>query len=189
MEILNCNEFFVKNFVTEGLVDYLAEQMFSGIGGGNENKEKSDSKEKRIEFFQKKYIDIFRSFCIVNGNVVTKNQLILLNRFIKQMRETPKGEIFQIQFKLKDGEVYCYAAVDKTKLEFYKFSDFKAKCLEESEDGAKLNSLAWEYYTSYFNLLADMTQGRNKQTEQFMCEELPLELLKVFIQTEDLSDF
>lgn len=56
-ELLTDNEFIVNNFVTDELIQYLASEMI-------------DSKIHYI-FKEKKYLEIFRKFCIVNGTVNT----------------------------------------------------------------------------------------------------------------------
>lgn len=39
-------------------------------------------------FVEKKYLEIFRLFCIVGDNINTQNQINILNKFIKELRKT-----------------------------------------------------------------------------------------------------
>ena len=58
---------------------------------------------------------------------------------------------------MEDGTIWVYAAIDRKECKWYKFDDFQKECLSVNEDGFKNYPLAWEYYQTYFNLLADMT--------------------------------
>ena len=49
LELLTNNSFFVNNFVTEDLIKYLVDNMLKPAG---------------FEFNEKKYVEIFRAFCI-----------------------------------------------------------------------------------------------------------------------------
>jgi hypothetical protein len=45
------------------------------------------------EFIQKKYLEIFRLFCIVGNTINTSNQIKILNHFIKELK---KNEIYSV---------------------------------------------------------------------------------------------
>ena len=59
--------------------------------------------EYSSEFYQRKYLEIFRYFCIVGQKVVTNNQLIILHEFIEKIKNIPNGDIYQLDFKLEDS--------------------------------------------------------------------------------------
>ena len=54
LELLKENSLFINHFVTEKLVDTLTTDMLK----------KKEVKGRDGEFFEKKYIEIFRAFCI-----------------------------------------------------------------------------------------------------------------------------
>lgn len=62
-ELFRDNEFLVKNFVTVGLVKSLAKGM---------------QQKDNFLFHEKKYLEIFRLFCIVGDKINTSNQIIIL---------------------------------------------------------------------------------------------------------------
>lgn len=63
----------------------------------------------------------------------------------------------------EDGteEIYCSAAVDKSKPKWRRFEDYYKICRDEYQS-------AWGYLYSYLNLIADMVQGRNKTVEAYI---------------------
>ncbi len=72
LQLLKNNSFFVNNFVTEELIDYLVGRML-------------DNPTPSHEFLQKKYIEIFRAFCICGDEVNSDNQVLILEKFIKKL--------------------------------------------------------------------------------------------------------
>lgn len=86
LELLKNNSFFVNNFVTENLVVLLVDRMLT-----DPNQKKSN------EFFEKKYLEIFRAFCICGDEVNSDNQVLILNKFIKKIAENPENIIFEIK--------------------------------------------------------------------------------------------
>ncbi len=67
-----------------------------------------------------------------------------------------------LSFKLKlthNNQILIKAAIDKNNTEELPFNEFYHKCKSDNES-------AWEYFVEYLNLIADMTQGRNKVTEK-----------------------
>ena len=58
-------------------------------------------------------------------------------------------------------EIYCCAAVDKNQAKWRRFEDYYKICRDEYQS-------AWAYLYSYLNLIADMTQGRNKTVENYI---------------------
>lgn len=47
-------------------------------------------------FVEKKYLEIFRLFCIVGDNINTQNQINILNKFIRELRKTEVSSFYQI---------------------------------------------------------------------------------------------
>jgi hypothetical protein len=146
-ELLKNNEFIVDNFVSDKLIQYLSHQMI-------------DRKFNYI-FHEKKYIEIFRLFCIVGGKVNTENQIKVLNHFIKELRIKEQGPLYQINLSKKDEIVSTEAAIDKNIAKKRRFGDYYKICKEEYES-------AWYYFVEYLNLIADMTKGRNKTVESYI---------------------
>lgn len=56
-------------------------------------------------FKEKKYLEIFRKFCIVGGNVNTENQIKILNHFIRELRNKKNGGFYQISLSKKDNVI------------------------------------------------------------------------------------
>ncbi len=59
----------------------------------------------------------------------------------------------------RDSQILIKAAIDKNKTEELSFEKFYDRCKKNNES-------AWDYFVEYLNLIADMTQGRNKVTEK-----------------------
>jgi hypothetical protein len=72
-ELLLDNEFFVQNFVSEKLLKYLTDSML-------------DKLHDSPYFYEKKYLEIMRLFCITGTAVNTGNQIIIYNTFIKALK-------------------------------------------------------------------------------------------------------
>ena len=109
IEILKDNSFFVENFVTADLVSYLYEKMMS--------------LKSQPAFLEKKYIDIFRAFCIVDGKVLSNNQAIILHNFVEKLENKIDGHVYMIKFVEKEGEIYVNASFDKKKVGEYLWND------------------------------------------------------------------
>lgn len=73
-ELLEENDFFVTNFVSDKLLEYLTESMLQRV---------IDSQT----FDEKKYLEIFRLFCITGTRVSTANQISIYNTFINSIRQ------------------------------------------------------------------------------------------------------
>jgi hypothetical protein len=87
-ELFKDNEFLVKNFVTDGLVTKLANRMIN--------------QKENFMFYEKKYLEIFRLFCIVGDNINTSNQIRILTHFIKQLRTDDIRSLYQVTITKKD---------------------------------------------------------------------------------------
>lgn len=110
-QLLQDNDFFVNNFVTKDIVEYLTSCFTNSLG---------DNKE----FIERKYIQIFRLFCISGQKVNTSNQKLILDYFIKPLRQ--QKSIFQVQLVEEDGHIYVIASLDKSspvRLPFAQFHD------------------------------------------------------------------
>jgi hypothetical protein len=166
-ELLNNNEFIVNNFVSERLIIHLSAEMI-------------DSKIHYI-FKEKKYLEIFRKFCIVGGKVNTENQIKILNHFIKELRKKKQGPYYQVNLSKKDNIVSTEAAIDKNALKKRRFEDYKKICKEEYPS-------AWYYFVEYLNLIADMTKGRNKTTESYIETIMTLDVLSELFEREKLEE-
>lgn len=59
---------------------------------------------KSHEFLEKKYIEIFRAFCICGDEVNSDNQVLILNRFIKRLSEDAEGMKYEIKLSKKKNE-------------------------------------------------------------------------------------
>lgn len=78
----------MKNFVTDGLVSKLANRMIN--------------QTKDYNFSEKKYLEIFRLFCIIGDNINTSNQIRILTYFIKQLRTDDIRALYQVTITKKD---------------------------------------------------------------------------------------
>ena len=143
-ELLQENDFFVTNFVSDKLLEYLTQNMLQRV---------HDSPI----FEEKKYLEIFRLFCITGTRVNTANQITIYKTFLSSIHQE-KGSVLQFQLKLTpDSQILIKAAIDKNTTKELPFNEFYAQCKADNES-------AWEYFVEYLNLIADMTQGRNKVT-------------------------
>ncbi len=80
-----------------------------------------------------------------------------------------------------DNQILIKAAIDKNRTEELLFKEFYARCKSDNES-------AWDYFVEYLNLIADMTQGRNKVTEKELAKDFSLELLTSVFESEDLYE-
>lgn len=81
-------------------------------------------------FYEKKYLEIFRLFCIVGESINTSNQVKILNHFIKQLRTDDVRALYQVTLSKKDDEIYTEAAIDKNILKKRRFGDYYKICRE-----------------------------------------------------------
>jgi hypothetical protein len=81
----------VKNFVTDDLVKKLSDKMMN----------QKDS----FYFHEKKYLQIFRLFCIVGDNINTSNQIKILNHFIRELRTDDVRSLYQVTLTKKDDNI------------------------------------------------------------------------------------
>ena len=95
LELLKENYLFINNFVTDKLVKTLTKDMLTN----------KDGKGRGGEFYEKKYIEIFRAFCICGKEVNSGNQVIILNNFIDEIiADEGRGKIFLISLEKKNDE-------------------------------------------------------------------------------------
>lgn len=166
-ELFRDNEFLVKNFVTDHLVRKLANKMIN--------------QKESFLFNEKKYLEIFRLFCIVGESINTSNQIKILTHFIKKLRTDDVRSLYQITLTKKDDEIYSEAAIDKNILKKRRFGDYYKICKEEY-------SSAWEYFVEFLNLIADMTKGRNKTVESYMETMFTLDILSDLFEKYELHE-
>jgi hypothetical protein len=140
--------------VTEEIVAYLT----SSFGANPDNK----------DFTEKKYLEIFRLFCISSRSVNTHNQKIVLDHFIKPIQS--QHSIFAVNLQRQDGRIVVIASLDKTSQTTLPFAEFHDLACQNHPS-------AWSYFVEYLNLIADLTQGRNKITELELVHTYTLELL------------
>lgn len=140
----------------EVLIDKLAQQMLG---------QKDD-----FNFVEKKYLEIFRLFCIVGETINTQNQINILNKFIKELKKTDISNFYSITLSKQNNEIFAYAGIDKNVLKKRRFQDYFKICKEEYTS-------AWEYFVEYLELVADMTKGRNKQVEEHMQSMFSIDIL------------
>jgi hypothetical protein len=69
-EILKGNQLVISNFIREKLIEHLSE------------------KARGIKVPTTKYLQIFRSFCIVDKSPVTKNQTNIMKLFVQEVQGT-----------------------------------------------------------------------------------------------------
>lgn len=137
------------------------------------------AKSDNPEYFEKKYLEIFRLFCIVGQSVNTHNQKLILDHFIKVLRDS--HSLYEVQLLENDGKIIVSASLDKTSTKRYVFRDFYDKCIAE-------NPSAWHYFVEYLNLIADLAQGRNKITEMELSLTYTLQLLGDLFENEELHE-
>ena len=61
------------------------------------------------------------------------------------------------------------ASLDKNRQIKLPFSEFYAQSQSD-------NASAWLYFVEYLNLMADLTQGRNKITEEEVCKVFTIDI-------------
>ena len=126
------------------------------------------AKTEGTHYHEKKYLEIFRLFCIVGRTVNTHNQKLILDHFIKVLKES--HSLYEIQLIQEEGRIVVGASLDKSSTQRYEFREFYEKCREENES-------TWLYFVEYLNLIADLVQGRNKVTEIELSTVYSLQLL------------
>ena len=172
-ELLRDNSFFVNNFVNERVITYLTNHYTNGPQHPQES--------ERKKYHEKKYLEIFRLFCIVGNTVNTHNQKLVLDHFINALRDS--RSLYEIQLIQQEGRIYVAASLDKISSQRYEFKEFYEQCT--GEEG---NTTAWSYFVEYLNLIADLVQGRNKITEVGLCTIYTLELLGDLFEREELHE-
>ena len=172
-ELLRDNSFFVNNFVNERVITYLTNHYTNGPQDPHES--------ERKKYHEKKYLEIFRLFCIVGNTVNTHNQKLVLDHFINTLRDS--RSLYEIQLIQQEGRIYVAASLDKISSQRYEFKEFYERCT--GEEG---NTTAWFYFVEYLNLIADLVQGRNKITEVGLCSIYTLELLGDLFEREELHE-
>ena len=86
---------------------------------------------------------------------------MILAKFFKKLNEEKNGFKYEIKMEKKKNEeegteeIECYAAFDKNQAKWKTFEEYYKICKGGYQS-------AWAYFYSYLNLIADMTQGRNK---------------------------
>jgi hypothetical protein len=75
--------------------------------------------------------------------------------FVKKIANDP---VFEVRLEEQDGSIVVKASLDKKDQIVLPFAEFYSRSQEE-------NPSAWLYFVEYLNLMADLTQGRNKITE------------------------
>ena len=153
-ELLKDNYFFVNNFVNKEIIEYLTSFFFN----------KSENKE----YQEKKYLQIFRLFCITDNQVNNFNQKLIIDYFHKKLIEVHSQ--YMIQIERKNDAIVVSASIDKSNYISLSFEEFHEKCSQE-------NPSAWGYFVEYLNLIADLVQGRNKITEEEINKLFSLDLL------------
>lgn len=175
LELLKNNYFFVNNFVTENLVVLLVDRMLN------------DPNKQSNVFYEKKYLEIFRAFCICGDEVNSDNQVLILNKFIKKITQNQENQIFEIKLskrkneETKMEELVCWAASDKQKQKQRRFGEYYKICKDEFPS-------AWSYMISYLNLIADMCKGRNKIVENYIDTTMSMDVISELITKQTLFD-
>lgn len=95
------------------------------------------------------------------------------------MQET--FSIFEVRLVEEAAGIIVVASLDKVKQDRLPFSEFYERCQRE-------NPSAWLYFVEYLNLMADLAQGRNRITEEYLKEIYTLKLLGDLFENEDLHD-
>ena len=80
-ELLHDNDFFINNFVNQDIVAYLT-SCFT-------------PRPDKPDFTERKYLEIFRLFCISGKKVNTQNQKLILDHFLMVLHKT--HSIFEVQ--------------------------------------------------------------------------------------------
>ena len=81
---------------------------------------------------------------------------MILDFFLKKIQNT--GSVFEVKLAQEGENIFVIASLDKSKQETLHFAEFYQRSQDE-------NPSAWLYFVEYLNLMADLTQGRNKVTE------------------------
>ena len=86
-----------------------------------------------------------------------------------------------MQIIQEETGIFVKASLNKETTVQLPFKDFRAQCLEN-------NPSAWEYFVEYLNLIADLAQGRNKETEGALSKVYTLSLLGDLFELEGLEE-
>mgnify|MGYP000894854969 FL=1 len=156
-EILKGNQLLVKNFIREQLIVHLGDNF------------KRNQKPE-------KYLEIFRCFCIVDSEAVTKNQTNILNLFIKGLQ----GTDFSYEFKEEKGVLMVQSCLNK-KTRSRIFGDYYKSAMEEVPE-------SWAYMVEYINLLADLCYGRNKIVKNYLEKQFELRVLIALLKDPAIND-
>ena len=164
-ELLHNNEFFTANFVNPEIIQYLTDCF--------------EHAPQNPQFIEKKYLEIFQLLCVSGTNVNTQNQKLIVDYFLKKMQNN--GRVFEVQLEQKNGRILVIASLDKVTTVNLPFPEFYIQSQSS-------NPSAWLYFVEYLNLMADLTQGRNKITELEVAKIFPLQILADLFDHEELHE-
>lgn len=156
-EILKGNHLLVNNFIREPLIVHLGQNF-------------------RTSKKPEKYLEIFRSFCIVDDQAVTKNQTNILNLFVKDLQDS---DDFSYRFKDDKGELRVQSCLNK-KIKWRVFGDYHKAAMEEVPEN-------WDYMVEYINLLADLCYGRNKTVKNYLEKQFELGVLIMLLKDPSID--
>jgi hypothetical protein len=155
----------VNNFVNQQVIHYLTTHYTAVT--------------THAHYHEKKYLEIFRLFCIVGNTVNTHNQKLILDHFINVLRDS--RSLYEVQLLQQDGKILVTASLDKTSAQRFEFREFYDRCMQD-------NPSAWYYFVEYLNLIADLAQGRNRITEEELSVTYNLQLLGDLFEREELHE-
>lgn len=91
-EILRDNPFLINNLVTPKLVEMLSHRMIN--------------QKTEFLFYEIKYIEIFRLLCIVDEEINTNNQILVLEYFVKRLKTNDITQLYMITLSKKDEDIF-----------------------------------------------------------------------------------
>lgn len=157
-EILKGNHLVISNFIRDKLIEHLSE------------------KARSIKAPTTKYLQIFRSFCIVDKSPVTKNQTNIMNLFVKPVETTDLA----FHLKVDKDKLFIEASLNGN----YKwriFGEYYKSAIEEAPG-------TWKYLVEYINLLADLCYGRNKTVKNYLEKQFEPSVLIDLLKDPSIND-
>ena len=80
------------------------------------------------------------------------------------------GSVYEVKMEKTEEGIIVVASLDKIRQIRLPFADYYAATQSD-------NPSAWLYFVEYLNLMADLTQGRNKITEEEVSKIFTLDIL------------
>ena len=104
---------------------------------------------------------------------------MIVDFFLKKIEHS--GSVYEVRLEKGDGGINVLASLDKNRQIKLPFSEFYAQSQSD-------NPSAWLYFVEYLNLMADLTQGRNKITEEEVSKVFTIDITGDLFENEELHE-